>query len=478
MKPRWITLILVSTVMMMGYVFWDIASPISTTLKAPIEEGGMAWTSVEYGFYAGSYSIFNIFMLMLFFGGVILDYMGIRFTGILATSMMLLGAAVNYYALMAISPESQVHIGFTLFGLIPGQMKLQVLIAAIGFGLFGVGCDITGITVSKIVTKWFTGHELASAMGLQVAMARLGTASAISFSPLIANSFGISASVLAGVVLLLIGFMLFLVYVFMDKKRDEAVLSKHDTALDLEYRGTDSNDGDRQAPVVQKTDTKEPNDDFSFRDFLFILRNPGFWLIAFLCVFFYSSMRPFMKFATDILINKYGVAETTAGWIVSILPYGTIVLTPLFGSIYDKIGRGATLMLIGSSIVTACHLFMSLPIASAPWMAAIIMLLHGVAFSIVPSALWPSVPKIVPLKQLGTAYSIIYYVQNIGLMVVPIYIGMLIDDSNASSNGCSLPMLSFTLLGVAAVIICLALIALDRKKDFGLERPNIKKSSK
>lgn len=463
MKLRWITLILVSTVMMMGYVFWDIASPISTTLKAPIEEGGMAWTSAEYGFYAGSYSIFNIFMLMLFFGGVILDYMGIRFTGILATSMMLIGAAVNYYALLAISPETQVHTGVSFLGLIPKEIKLQVLIAAIGFGLFGVGCDITGITVSKIVTKWFTGHELASAMGLQVAMARLGTASAISFSPIIANSFGISASLLAGVILLFIGFVLFLAYVFMDKRSEKKSLAHQES--------------NRDNTSEQASNAKDANDEFSLRDFLSILHNPGFWLIALLCVFFYSSIRPFMKFATDILINRYGVEETTAGWIVSILPYGTIVLTPLFGSVYDKIGRGATLMLIGCTIVTTCHLFMALPFASTTWLAGVIMFLHGIAFSIVPSALWPSVPKIVPLKQLGTAYSIIYYIQNIGLMVVPIFIGRLIDTNLSANKGYTLSMISFTALGIAAIIVCLALIGLDRKKDFGLERPNIKRTS-
>ena len=170
-RKRWTVLVLVSVVMAMGYVFWDIVSPISTSLKASLEEGGMGWSAAEYGFYAGSYSIFNIFLLMLFFGGVILDKCGIRFTGLLATGVMLLGAIINYAALTMVSPLVEIDVPFTLFGLIPGHLKTQVLVASLGFGLFGMGCDITGITVSKIITKWFIGHELASAMGLQVAKA-------------------------------------------------------------------------------------------------------------------------------------------------------------------------------------------------------------------------------------------------------------------------------------------------------------------
>ena len=217
---RWSVLVVVALVMMMGYVFWDIVSPLSTTLKAPVSDGGMGWTSEEYGFYAGSYSIFNIFLLMLFWGGLILDKCGIRFTGILATGMMFVGAAINFYAVQFVNPEQHVDLWFTLFGLIPSHIKTQVLVASLGFGLFGVGCDITGITISKVVTKWFTGYELASAMGIQVAMARLGTASAISLGPVIANAYGISAPILVGTALLLLGLVLFIGYLFFDKKFD------------------------------------------------------------------------------------------------------------------------------------------------------------------------------------------------------------------------------------------------------------------
>jgi nitrate/nitrite transporter NarK len=432
----------------LGYVFWDIVSPLSTQLKAPIAEGGMNWTSAEYGFYAGSYSIFNIFLLMLFFGGIILDKCGIRFTGIMATGVMLLGSFINYYALTRISPNDCVDLSFTLFGLIPEHIKLQVLIAALGFGLFGMGCDITGITVSKVVTKWFKGHELASAMGIQVAMARLGTASALSFSPLIAMNFGLSAPILVGAFMLLIGFVLFLIYIFMDK------------------------DFDRNKRIV----SLEANDEsFRFRDFVKVLQNPGFWMIAILCVFFYSSIRPFMKFATDLLINKYGVEGVTAGWIVSALPYATIILTPLFGSIYDRIGKGATLMLIGCVLVTICHICLLLPFVTSTWFATVIMIILGIAFSLVPSAMWPSVPKIVPLKQLGTAYSIIYYIQNLGLMLVPMWVGDVIGQ-NTTSDGhvdFTMPMMIFVGFGVVAIFISSILLIMDKKKHYGLEDANI-----
>lgn len=442
---RWTVLVIVAFAMMMGYVFWDIVSPLSTTLKLPIAEGGMAWTAKEYGFYAGSYSIFNIFLLMLFLGGIILDRFGIRFTGLLATGMMLGGAVVNWWALEHIAPTTYVNMPVTLFGLIPDTMKTQVLVSAIGFGLFGVGCDITGITVSKVVTKWFTGHELASAMGIQVAMARLGTASAISLSPVIAQSFGLSAPLLAGALLLLAGFVMFIVYTFMDRQVDTVTVSKSPSAMRL--------------PSYVAT----------------LLKNPGFWLIVLLCVLFYSSLRPFLKFATDVLVNKYGVDPVTSGWIVSLLPYGTIVLTPLFGSSYDRIGHGALLMLIGCALVLGCHVLLALPMVNQTWVAVGVMIMLGVAFSLVPSAMWPSVPKLVPIEVLGTSYSIIYYVQNIGLMLVPMLIGNIIDQHTAANGHVDFtaPMSVFALFALAATLTAAVLLVVDLRKNYGLERANI-----
>lgn len=462
---RWSVLIIVAFAMMMGYVFWDIVSPLSTTLKAPLEEGGMAWTASEYGFYAGSYSIFNIFLLMLFLGGIILDKCGIRFTGLLATGMMLAGAAVNWFALRYVVPTTYVEMPVTLFGLIPEHLKTQVLVSALGFGMFGVGCDITGITVSKVVTKWFTGHELASAMGIQVAMARLGTASAISLSPVIAQSFGLSAPLLVGTLLLLAGFLMFGVYTFMDKEKEVETLR----GLDVEtLRGS-------EVEKVENVKKVEESPSLMKAYVSTLLTNRGFWLIAILCVLFYTSLRPFLKFATDVLVNKYGLDPVTAGWIVSLLPYGTIVLTPLFGSIYDRIGRGATLMLTGCALVFVCHVVLALPIVNTTWVAALMMVLLGVAFSLVPSAMWPSVPKLVPLKVLGTSYSIIYYIQNIGLMLMPMLVGNIIDDYTSADGHVdfTVPMSVFAVFALAATLVAALLLYMDKRMGYGLEKANI-----
>ena len=483
---RWSVLIIVAFAMMMGYVFWDIVSPLSTTLKLPIAEGGMAWTAKEYGFYAGSYSIFNIFLLMLFLGGIILDKCGIRFTGLLATGMMLAGAAVNWFALRYVVPTTYVEMPVTLFGLIPEHLKTQVLVSALGFGMFGVGCDITGITVSKVVTKWFTGHELASAMGIQVAMARLGTASAISLSPVIAQSFGLSAPLLVGTLLLLAGFLMFGVYTFMDKEKEVETLRGSEVLSPLRSESAPAGRAENVENVekvenvenvekVEKVKKAEESPSLMKAYVSALLTNRGFWLIAILCVLFYTSLRPFLKFATDVLVNKYGLDPVTAGWIVSLLPYGTIVLTPLFGSIYDRIGRGATLMLTGCALVFVCHVVLALPIVNTPWVAALMMVLLGVAFSLVPSAMWPSVPKLVPLKVLGTSYSIIYYIQNIGLMLMPMLVGNIIDDYTSADGHVdfTVPMSVFAVFALAATLVAALLLYMDKRMGYGLEKANI-----
>lgn len=467
---RWTVLILVATVMMAGYIFWDIVSPISTSLRTPIEQGGMGWTQAEYGFYAGSYSFFNVFLLMLFLGGIILDKCGIRFTGLLATGAMFLGAGINYYAIHYIAPSVTVHMGISLFGLVPEQIKQQVLVAALGFGLFGVGCDITGITVSKVITKWFTGYELASAMGIQVAMARLGTASALSFSPLIAQSWGISAPILTGAIVLLIGFLLFIGYCFMDIDYDKKAYAVHYERQNSQHQNLNHQYESTNSQHKSIDNNSEQNEKFKFRDLLQVLRNPGFWLIALLCVFFYSSIRPFMKFATDLMVSQYGVSKTTAGWIVAIIPYGTIVLTPLFGLLYDRIGKGIQLMLVGCAILTICHIGLAIPGIHHTGFALVIMVFIGISFSLVPSALWPSVPKIVPIKMLGSAYSIIYYIQNIGLALVPLLIGRMNDADPSYTTS----MTTFCAFGGAAVIVAFILIAVDKKKGYGLQDANIK----
>ena len=415
-NSRWTVLIIVAVVMMMGYIFWDMMSPLSTTLKAPAAQGGQGWSSAEYGFYAGSYSIFNIFFLMLFFGGIILDKFGIRLTGLLATGCMLVGAVINWYAIAYISPEQEQHLAFTLFGLIPSHIKTQVLVSAFGFGLFGMGCDITGITVSKVITKWFTGHTLATAMGFQVALARLGTATALSFSPLIALHLGgVTSSLLCGIAILGLAFILFMVYCIMDKVYDTA-------------HATPAGSPPQNGPSTER------KEEFHAKGLSVILRNPYFWSITLLCVFYYASIRPFMKFATDMMVNTFGVEQIAAGWIVAAIPYGAIFLSPLFGMLYDRSGHGVRLMFAGCAMLTASMLLLAFPMVHNSLYALSLMVVIGVAFSLVPAALWPSVPKLVPLKNLGTAYSIIYFIQNIGLMLVPIIIGQ-INDAHTVTVG-------------------------------------------
>ncbi|MGL4293774.1 MAG: MFS transporter, partial [Bacteroidales bacterium] len=331
----------------------------------------------------------------------------------------------------------------------------QVLAAGLGFAIFGVGVEVAGNTVSKIIVKWFTGYEIALALGIQVALARIGTAAALSLSLPIARHMGhLSYPILFAAVLLCIGTLSFMVYNVMDRK------------LDNSMEATGSEDGE---------------DGFHLRDIRLIINNKGFWLIAILCVLFYSGVFPFLKFATKLMIYKYNVDPDLAGNIPALLPFGTILLTPLFGSLYDRLGKGATLMTIGSVMLASVHFLFALPILDEWWFAVFIMLVLGVAFSLVPSAMWPSVPKIVPQSQLGTAYSLIFYIQNIGLMLVPMLIGWVIDKyakidlpDGTVTYDYEIPMIIFTSFGVAAILVALLLKVVNKKEGYGLEEPNMK----
>lgn len=418
---------------------------IEKTVDAAVE--GKNWKDTEYGFFSGSYGYINVFLLMLFFGGIILDKMGVRFTGLMSASLMLVGALIKWYAL-------SVDFGSaTMFG-----MQMQVIVASLGFAIFGVGCEITGITVSKVIVKWFTGRELALAMGLQVAMARIGTALALGVSLPIARSMqDISYSVLFGAIALCVGLLFYLVYCVLDKKEDSSVSA---TSL-----SSDDEEG------------------FRMTDLKLIFTNKGFWLVTLLCLMFYAGVFPFLKFATKLMIFKYHVPESFAGLIPALLPFGTILLTPVFGTLYDRIGRGATLMIIGSVMLTVVHVLFALPLMNVWWFAVIVMIVLGIAFSLVPSAMWPSVPKIIPMKQLGSAYAIIFYIQNIGLSMVPLLIGWVINDFAAIKNSSgaivdydyTIPMCIFAVFGLVAIFIAFLLRKEDKKRHYGLEEANIKK---
>ena len=406
---------------------------VSSTIK------GLGWSNGDYGIFSGAYGYINVFLLMLFFGGIILDKMGVRFTGVMSTALMFIGAAIKWYA---------VDNGFSgeMFGL-----PTQVVIACLGFAIYGMGCEIAGITVTKVIAKWFTGHEMALAMGLQVALARVGTACALFFALPIAQKAGaVSAPVMFGASALCIGLISYIVYCVMDKKLDNSVAADQSTATESEEQ-------------------------FKFSDLKVIFCNQGFWLITLLCLIFYAAVFPFLKFATNLMIIKYGVTPDLAGMIPGLLPFGTMLLTPLFGSLYDKIGKGATLMIIGSVLLTIVHILFAMPLLNVWWFAVIIMILLGIAFSLVPSAMWPSVPKIIPMKQLGSAYAIIFYIQNIGLSMVPVLIGNVIAANTANgTTDYTMPMSIFALFGAIAVIISTLLKIVDKKRGYGLEKSNIK----
>lgn len=413
-------------------------TPQEESVKVTSAIDGLGWGSDDYGIFSGAYGYINVFLLMLFFGGIILDKCGIRFTGLMSTSLMFIGAMIKWYA---------VSRGFEgeVFGL-----PTQVAIACLGFAIYGMGCEIACITVTKVIAKWFTGHELALAMGLQVALARVGTAFALFFALPLAQNFGIvSAPVMIGASTLCIGMLSYIVYCVMDKKLDAS-----------------------QSATEGEADSEEQ---FKMSDLKVIFCNKGFWLITLLCLMFYSAVFPFLKFATNLMIIKYEVSPSLAGIIPGLLPFGTILLTPIFGSMYDRMGKGATLMLIGSALLTVVHIMFALPILNVWWFAVIVMILLGIAFSLVPSAMWPSVPKIIPMKQLGSAYAIIFYIQNIGLSMVPVLIGNVIQSNTVNgTTDYTAPMAIFAFFGVVAVIISLLLKGADKKYNYGLEQKNQK----
>jgi nitrate/nitrite transporter NarK len=394
---------------------------------------------------------------MLIFGGIILDKMGVRFTGKMATIIMVIGTAIKYWAISTHSLDGHTILGW----------KAQVMVAGLGFATFGVGVEVAGITVSKIIVKWFKGKELALAMGLEMATARLGTTLAMATSIPIATALhGVSKPILVCLIMLCIGMISFFFYATMDKKLDKSV---EDEAL--------------------RSGSVDEEESFRLSHVLLILKNKGWWYIAILCVLFYSAVFPFIKFATDLMVNKFHVGEKIAGDIPALLPFGTILLTPLFGNIYDRKGKGATIMIIGAILLILVHAVYSIPFLTATPLAIVMIMLLGVALSLVPSAMWPSVPKIIPEKQLGTAYGMIFLIQNIGLSLVPLLIGWvlnkycitgtrLLDGVSVSNYNYTLPMIIFTAFGVLALIFALLLKAEDRKKGYGLELPNIHKDNR
>lgn len=438
---RWGALGVVSFTMMAAYFVNDIMGSLQSLLETEL-----GWSSGEYGFYTGAYSFLNVFLLMLIWGGLILDRFGVRFTGKLATILMVAGTLLQYYAITVLSGTTEMLLGY----------NMSVTVASAGFAIFGVGAEVAGITVTKVIAKWFRGKEMATAMGVQVALARIGSQAAYGVAIPIAKKWGITTPTLIGVLLLVIGLFAFFVFSVLDKKLDKQMEAD---------------------PQVDEDDEK-----FSFKDVVSVVKNPGFWLIALLCVLFYSCVFPFQKYASTLMIQKYGISDSIAGFVAGSPALGALVLTPIFGRYIDKVGKAASIMVLGAAMLIVVHLVYSLPFITYWPVAIFLMLVLGVAFSLVPSAMWPSVAKIFPARQLGTAYALIFFIQNIGLWGIPTLIGNVLEkycivgtSDNGNIYNYTLPMTIFTSIAVLSLVVALALKIVDKKRGYNLEVANIKK---
>ena len=437
---RWSVLVLIALMMFFAYMFVDVLSPLSTLL-----ETSRGWSAETYGTFCSSEYFLNVFAFFLIFAGIILDKMGIRFTGILSGAVMVIGASIKLYAISNLfTPDSALYQFLNSFWTsFPATAKL----ASLGFMIFGCGVEMAGVTVSKAIAKWFKGKEMALAMGLEMAIARLGVFAVFRLSPALSTWADeamptVVTPVLFCTILLVIGLITYTVFTFMDKKLDAQIGAS----------GTD-----------------EAEEQFKISDIGILFTSKTFLIVSGLCVLYYSAIFPFQKFATGMLEANLNMPTAEASGLFSWFPIGAMVLTPFLGAFLDKKGKGATMLILGSILMITCHLVFALVPLTKPIAYAAIILL-GVSFSLVPAALWPSVPKLVEERYLGSAYSVIFWIQNIGLMAFPIIIGWSLDKT----GGYTVPMLIFSSLGVAALVLGLWLKVEDKKKGYGLELPNIK----
>ena len=524
---RWTALLLLALAMFCSYIFMDILSPIKDLMQ---EYRG--WDSTAFGTMQGSEVFLNVFVFFLIFAGIILDKMGVRFTAVLSAAVMLTGAIVKWYAVTDYFTGSSLEVWFNNnlnyipvfdeLGVSPFYegMPASAKFAACGFMIFGCGCEMAGITVSRGIVKWFKGREMALAMGSEMALARLGVATCMIFSPFFAKLGGnisVSRSVAFGVVLMCIALIMTIVYFFMDKKLDS-----------------------------QTGEAEEKDDPFKISDLGQILTSSGFWLVALLCVLYYSAIFPFQKYAVNMLqcnltlvepsqdsfwasssvtIVQYvimlvvaaagfasnfqkvkrnqlillafsiislitycymGYMRQSAESIFAVFPLLAVLITPILGSYVDHKGKAASMLILGSVLLIACHLTFAfiLPLFKDSAVGGIIIayatiLVLGSSFSLVPASLWPSVPKLVDVKVIGSAYALIFWIQNIGLWLFPLLIGKVLDKSNPGVTDptkfdYTAPLIMLASLGVAALLLGFVLKAVDKKKGLGLEEPNIK----
>lgn len=457
---RWTALVFLASSMFFGYIFMDILSPLQELLQTQ-----RGWSPSVYGRYAGSETFLNVFVFFLIFAGIILDKMGVRFTAILSGCVMLFGAGLNYYAISDAFVGSGAEAFMNNFMNLPLEwwnitpffegMPASAKMSAVGFMFFGCGVEMAGITASRGVVKWFKGKELALAMGVEMAIARVGVAVVVLGSPILANIKPVSVSrpVAVAVLLLLIGLISFICYAFMDKK------------LEMQLGEND----------------EEKDDPFKVSDLGKIFSSKVFWLVALLCVLYYSAIFPFQKYAINMLQCNLGYSAEKAGLIFFVFPLGAAAITPFLGNFLDRKGKGASMLIWGAILMIGCHLSFAflLPATQSPLIAYIGIILLGISFSLVPAALWPSVPKLVDGRLLGSAYAVIFWIQNIGLYSFPIIIGTVLQSSNPGVTNpleydYTVPMTVFASLGVLALILGFALKIEDKKKGYGLELPNIK----
>lgn len=535
---RWTALLLLALAMFCSYIFMDILSPIKDLMQST-----RGWDSTAFGTMQGSETFLNVFVFFLIFAGIILDKMGVRFTALLSGAVMLVGAAINWYAVtegfMGSSLEAwfTTHLnyipGFDELGISPFYegMPASAKLSAVGFMIFGCGVEMAGITVSRGIVKWFKGREMALAMGSEMALARLGVATCMIFSPVIANMGGrvdVSRSVAFGVLLLLIALIMFIVYFFMDRKLD-----------------------------AQTGEAEEKDEPFQIKDLGQILTSSGFWLVALLCVLYYSAIFPFQKYAVNMLQCNLTFTEVEAGsfwasdavatlqyvimlvvagasfasnfmknkkmemlWTIvavlflvaycymgymrqsasavfAVFPLLAVAITPKLGKHVDYKGGAVSMLIIGSVLLILCHLTFAfvLPLFKGSTIGGFVVayltiLVLGASFSLVPASLWPSVPKLVDAKIIGSAYALIFWIQNIGLWLFPMLIGKVLDAMNpeivqglaagaispeqaATSYDYTYPLVMLATLGAIALVLGLILKVIDKKKRLGIEKPNV-----
>ena len=456
---RWTALVLLASAMFFAYIFVDVLSPLQGLLQTQ-----RVWDPDAYGHFAGSEPFLNVFVFFLIFAGIILDKMGVRFTAVLSGVVMVLGAAINWYAVTDLFDASSaktfmdntLNLPQAWWNVTPWYdgMPASAKLSAIGFMIFGCGAEMAGITVSRGIVKWFTGHEMALAMGIEMAIARIGVAVVMLGSPVLAsiNPISVSRPVAASLLLVCIGLICFISYGFMDKK--------------LDAQGAE----------------EEKDDPFKVSDIGKILSLRMFWVVALLCVLYYSAIFPFQKYAINMLQCNLHFTAEQAGQVFFMFPLGAAAVTPFLGNFLDRKGKGASMLILGAVLMIVCHLIFAFVVPTTQsviiTLAAIIVL--GISFSLVPAALWPSVPKLIDGKLLGSAYALIFWIQNIGLYAFPMIIGSVLKASNPGVTdplkyNYTVPMVVFASLGVAALFLGLYLKAIDRKGGYGLEEPNIKK---